>query len=88
MLQKIQFAPNNFKEIVTRPGQLVDFTSKDRNAALKFANMLEENSKVKDVLAHADSMRDVRVSYVPPNFPEQPILDYITLNHGQIEKTD
>ena len=49
--------------------------------------MLKENSKVKDVLAHADSMRDVRVGYVPPNFPEQPILDYITLNHGQIEKT-
>ena len=49
--------------------------------------MLKKNSKVKDVLVHADSMRNVRVSYVPLNFPEQPILDYISLNHGQIEKT-
>ena len=49
--------------------------------------MVKENSKIKDELAHADSMRDVRVSYVPPNFPEQPTLDCITLNHGQIEKT-
>ena len=87
LLQETQFAPNNFEGIVTRPGQLVDFTLKNRNAALKYANMLKENSKVKDVLAHADSMRDTRVSNVPPNFPEQPILDYITLNHEQIEKT-
>ena len=74
LLQEIQFAPNDFEGIVTRSRQLVDFTLKNRNAALKFANMLKENSKVKDVLAHADSIRDVRVSYVPPNFPEQPIL--------------
>ena len=87
LLQEIQFQPSNLEGIVTRPGQLLDFTLKSRNAALKFASMLRENSKVKNVLAHADSMRDVRVSYVPPNFPEQPILDYITLNHGQIEKT-
>ena len=72
---------------MTRPGQLVDFTLKNKITALKFANMLKENSKVKDVLAHADNMRDVRLSYVPPNFPEQPIIDYMTLNHGQIEKT-
>ena len=26
LLQEIQFAPNNFKGIVTRPRQLVDFT--------------------------------------------------------------
>ena len=87
LLQKIQFAPNNFEGIVTRPGQLVDYTLKNRNAAVKFANMLKENSKVKNVLANASSMRDEKVSYVPPNFFEQPILDYITRNHKQIEKT-
>ena len=70
LLQEIQFAPTNFERIVTRPGQLVDFTLKNRNAALKFAKMLKENSKAKDVLAHADSIRDVTVSCVPPNFPE------------------
>ena len=87
LLQEIQFGHTNFEGIVTRPGQLVDFTLKNKITALKFANMLKENPKVKDVLAHVDNIRDVRLSYVPPNFPEQPIIDYMTLNHGQIEKT-
>ena len=87
LLQEIKFNVANLEGIVTRPGQLVDFTLKNKNTALKLANMLKENPKVKDVLAHADNMRDVRLSYVPPNFPEQPIIDYMTLNHGQIEKT-
>ena len=30
-------------------------------------------------------MRDVRVNYIPPHFPDQPIVDCIMLNHGQTE---
>ena len=39
------------------------------------------------MVAHADSMKNVRVNYIFPHFPDQPIVNYIILDHGQIEKS-
>ena len=33
LLKELKFGPENFEEIVIRPGQLVDFTLKNKNCA-------------------------------------------------------
>lgn len=85
LLQEIKFGVNNLEGIVTRPGQLADFTVKNKPAAIKLAELLQKSGKVKNVTAYALSIVDVRFEYVPPNFPDAPILDYLRGNHGEVQ---
>ena len=47
---------------------------------------MKENPKVEDVSVYADSNTDVRIGYVPPHSPNQPIVNYRVHNHGKINK--
>ena len=73
--------------MVLRPGGLVDFTLKSKNLALKFPKTLNELESVKTTTAHADTVVEVRIDFIPPGFPSEPILEYLTHNHGEILET-
>ena len=73
--------------MVLRPGGLVDFTLKSKDLALKFAKTLNELESVKTATAHADTVVEVRIDFIPPGFPSEPILEYLTHNHGEILET-
>ena len=73
--------------MVFRPGGLVDFTLKSKELALKFAKTLNKLESVKTATAHADTVVEVRIDFIPPGFPSEPILEYLTYNHGEILET-
>ena len=39
LLKELKFRPKNCEEIITRPGQLVDFKLKKKNCALRLAGL-------------------------------------------------
>jgi len=39
---------------------------------------------VNDATAYADTLTEVRIDYIPPNFPSEPISEYLQHNHGEI----
>ena len=73
--------------MVLRPGGLVDFTSRSKELALKFAKLLNDLESVKNATAHADTVVEVRIDFIPPDFPCEPIIEYLTRNHGEILDT-
>ena len=72
--------------MVLQPGGLVDFTLKSKDLALKFAKTLNELESVKTATAHANTVVEVRIDFIPPGFPSEPILEYLTHNHGEISE--
>ena len=66
---------------------LVDFTLKSKEAALKFAKSLSNLESVQNVSAHADTVVEVRIDFIPPGFPTEPISKYLMNNHGEILTT-
>ena len=73
--------------MVLRPGGLVDFTLKSKDLALKFAKTLNELESVKTAAALADTVVEVRIDFIPPGFPSEPILEYLIHNHSEILET-
>ena len=86
-LQKANWPFTKIVGMVLRPGGLVDFTLKSKDLALKFAKTLNELESVKTATAHADTVVEVRIDFIPPGFPSEPILEYLTHNHGEILET-
>ena len=73
--------------MVLRPGGLVDFTLKSKEMALSFAKTLNELDSIRSATAHADTVVEVRVDFIPPGFPTDPIKSYLEQNHGELLRT-
>ena len=70
--------------MVLRPAGLVDFTMKSKEMALNFAKALNELDSVRNAIAHADNVVEVRIDFIPPGFPTDPIKTYLEQNHGEL----
>ena len=66
---------------------MVDFTLKSKESALKFAKSLSKLQSVQNVTAHTDTVVEVRIDFIPPRFPTEPISEYLINNHGEISTT-
>ena len=73
--------------MVIRPGGLVDFTLKSKDMALNFAKALNELDSIRSATAHADTVVEVRVDFITPGFPTDPIKNYLEQNHGELSGT-
>ena len=70
--------------MVQRSEGLVDFTLKSKESAVNFAQTLKLLDSVKSATAYADSVVEVRMDFIPPGFPSEPISSYLQQNHGEI----
>ena len=70
--------------MVLRPGGLVDFTLRSKDMALSFAKALNDIDSVQSATAHADTVVEVRIDFIPPGFPTDPITAYLEQNHGEL----
>ena len=86
-LEKTKWPLSGLVGMVQRPGALVDFTLKSKEAAFKFAKSLSNLESVQNVSAHADTVIEVRIDFIPSGFPTEPISEYLTNNHGEILTT-
>ena len=86
-MQKANWPFTRMVDMVLRPGGLVDFTSRSKELAFKFAKLLNDVESVKNATAHAGTMVEVRINFIPPGFPSEPIIEYLTHNHGEILET-
>ena len=73
--------------MVIRPGGLVDFTLKSKDMALNFAKALNELDSIRSATAHADTVVEVRIDFIPPGFPTDPIKNYLEQDHGELLET-
>ena len=71
-------------EMVIRPGGFVDVTLKSKDMALSFAKALSELDSIQSATAHADTVVEVRVDFISPGFPIDPIKNYLEQNHGEL----
>ena len=81
-VQKANWPFTKIVGMVLRPGGLVNFTLRSKKLALKFAKLLNELESVKNATAHADTVVKVRIDFIPPGFPSEPIIEYLIHNHG------
>ena len=86
-MQKANWPFTKIVEMVLRPRGLVDFSLKSKDLALKFAKTLNKLESVKTATAHADTVVEVRIDFIPPGFSSKPILEYLTHNHVEILET-
>ena len=86
-IQKTNWHFTKIVGMVLRYGGLVDFTLRSKELALKFAKVLNDLESVKNATAHADTVVEVRIDFIPPGFPSEPIIEYLTHNHGEILDT-
>ena len=70
--------------MVLQPGGLVDFTLRSKDRELSFAKALNELNSVRNAIAHADTVVEVRVDIIFPGFPTDPIKTYLEQNHGEL----
>ena len=73
--------------MVLRPGGFADFTLKSKETALQFAQTLNTLESIRSATAYADRVVEVRIDFIPPGFPSEPILAYLEQNHGEIVGT-
>ena len=86
-LEKVKWSLLSIVGMVLRPGGLVDFTLKSKDLALKFAKSLSNLESVQNATADADTVVEVRIDFIPPGFPTEPISEYLNNNHGEILTT-
>ena len=70
--------------MILRSAGLVDFTLKSKDLALKFAKSLSNLEFIQNSTAHANTVIEVRIDFIPPGFPTEPISEYLNNNHGEI----
>ena len=59
--------------MVLRPGGLVDFTLKTKDLALSFAKALNDLESIRTATAHADTVVEVRIDFIPQASPQNPL---------------
>ena len=70
--------------MILRPRNLVDFTLKSKDSALIFAQALNNLDSIRSASAYADRVVEVRIDFIPPGFPTEPISAYLQQNHEEI----
>ena len=70
--------------MVLRPVGLVDFTLKTKDLALSFAKALNDLESIRTATAHAETVVEVRIDFIPPDFPSEPITNYFGQSHGEL----
>ena len=86
-LEKVKWPLPSDVGMVLRPGGLVDFTLKSKDLTLNFAKSLSNLESVQNATAHAETVVEVRIDFIPPGFPTEPISEYLNNNHGEILTT-
>ena len=86
-IEKTKWPLSRVVDLVLRPGGLVDFTLKSKEAAVNFAQILKNLKSIKNAIAYADSVIEVRIDFIPPGFPSEPISAYLQQNHREITGT-
>ena len=86
-IEKTKWPLSGLVGMVLRPGAMVVFTLKSKESALKFAKSLSNLESVQNVSAHADTVVEVRIDFILPGFPTEPISEYLINNHGEILTT-
>ena len=61
--------------------------TKIKKACLSNLKSLSNLESVQNVSAHADTVVEVRIDFIPPGFPTEPISEYLINNHGEILTT-
>ena len=59
--------------MVLRPGGLVDFILKTKDLALSFAKFLNDLESIRTATAHADTVVEVRINFIPQASPQNPL---------------
>ena len=70
-----------------RPGSLVDFTLRTKENEIKMVECFRKSHIVRNVVAHADSVTEVKIDIIPPRFPSDPISEYLSRKHRKILQT-
>ena len=83
-IEKAKWPLSRVVGMVLRPGNLVDFTLKSKDSALIFAQALNNLDSIRSASAYADRVVEVRIDFIPPGFPTEPISAYLEQNHGEI----
>ena len=86
-LEKVKWPLLSIVGMVLRPGGLVDFALKSKDLAFKFAKSLSNLESVQNATAHINTVVEVRIDFIPPGFPKEPISEYLNNNHGEILTT-
>ena len=86
-LEKTKWPLTRVVGMVLKPGGLADFTLKSKESALQFAQTLNTLESIRSATAYADRVVEVRIDFIPPGFPSEPILAYLEQNHGEIVGT-
>ena len=85
--RKSKVALSRVVGINLRPRNLVDFTLKSKESALTFAQGLNNFDSIRSATAYADRMVEVRINFIPPRIPTEPISTYLQQNYGEIIET-
>ena len=83
-IEKAKWPLTRVVGMVLRPGGSVDFTMKSKESALQFAQALNTLDLIRSATAYADKVVEVRIDFIPPGFPSEPISAYLERNHGEI----
>ena len=83
-IEKTKWPLSRVIGMVLRPGGLVDFTLRSKESPVTFAQQLKNLDSIKSATAYADSVVEVRIDFIPPGFPSDPISSYLQQNHGEI----
>ena len=86
-IEKTNWPLSGLVGMVLRPGGMVDFALKSKDLAPKFAKSLSNLESIQNATAHADTVVKVRIDFVPPGFPTEPISEYLNNNYGEILAT-
>ena len=54
---------------------------------MSFAKALNELESIRTATGHADTVVEVRIDFIPPGFPSEPITNYLEQNHGELLAT-
>ena len=83
-IEKTKWPLSRVVGMVLRAGGLDDFTLKSKESAVNFAQTLKLLDSVKSATAYTDSVVEVRIDFIPPGFPSEPISSYLQQNRGEI----
>ena len=86
-IEKAKWPLSRVVGMVLRPRNIVDFTLKSKDSALIFAQALNNLDSIRSASAYADRVVEVRIDFIPPGFPTEPISAYLEQNHGEIIET-
>ena len=86
-LQKANWPFTKIVGMVLRPWRASRLYTEIERFSPQVCKNIKRMESVKTATAHADTVVEVRIDFIPPGFPSEPILEYLTHNHGEILET-